>query len=442
MPLAAHAGIAASAGTSRVGERHEAAQRRRETVGTAHYDKSPKKGSAHVAALAAAQKAAEKEAEWRAGAAKRAEENKQMRMAQLAEVEAEDALRREQEAAMRREQEARAAKERAAAAQAQAEREAQAAAEAHRRAEEETRDRFVWGSDAPAAGGGTIRSARCAAAGGMAAGGGASSQPRLTSASHTLGASIENGNRLGQRPVVRQSRTYRQNESGNAMKAALGHDELAWETDALQGVFAGQGVYDAYADRVIGFSGAPPTASARGESSKCAAQRRPASARSAAKRAPRGGSRERRPASVERARAAAPSASLHANGGGTANGGFWVGGDEADAPSQAVDERAAFGTTFYGAAAIGLAAAAPRLDSPAARRAAAAAAPTAVPAAAPRLDSPAARRAVAPAGVTPAAAPPVRSAVMRMKELKGLLDEGFIEQHEYEVVRRGILEEL
>ena len=61
-----------------------------------------------------------------------------------------------------------------------------------------------------------------------------------------VGNSIENGNRLGERPVVRQSKLYRQNESGNAMKAALGHDELKWETDALQGVFAGrQGLYDA-----------------------------------------------------------------------------------------------------------------------------------------------------------------------------------------------------
>ena len=72
-----------------------------------------------------------------------------------------------------------------------------------------------------------------------------SSRRQLQGMSH-VGNSIENGNRLGERPVVRQSKLYRQNESGNAMKAALGHDELKWETDALQGVFAGrQGLYDA-----------------------------------------------------------------------------------------------------------------------------------------------------------------------------------------------------
>ena len=77
-------------------------------------------------------------------------------------------------------------------------------------------------------------------------------RPRLSSASHRPNASIENGNTLGQRPVVRQSKLYRQNESGNAMKAALGYDDTIWDTEALEGVFSGQGVYDAEHERIVG----------------------------------------------------------------------------------------------------------------------------------------------------------------------------------------------
>jgi hypothetical protein len=57
--------------------------------------------------------------------------------------------------------------------------------------------------------------------------------------------SIENGNRLGARPVVRQSKLYRHNESGNTMKNLLGHQDLAWNEEQQEGVFAGQSVYDA-----------------------------------------------------------------------------------------------------------------------------------------------------------------------------------------------------
>jgi len=59
------------------------------------------------------------------------------------------------------------------------------------------------------------------------------------------GQSIEVGNRLGSRPVVRQSQFYRANESGNQMKDVLGHSHLSWDTQQQQGVFAGQSVYDA-----------------------------------------------------------------------------------------------------------------------------------------------------------------------------------------------------
>lgn len=55
------------------------------------------------------------------------------------------------------------------------------------------------------------------------------------------GSSIETGNYLGtSRSVVRQSQRFRENESGNAMKALLGADHLAWDTKNKQGVFKGQ----------------------------------------------------------------------------------------------------------------------------------------------------------------------------------------------------------
>ena len=57
--------------------------------------------------------------------------------------------------------------------------------------------------------------------------------------------SIECNNKLGARPVVRQSKIYRQNESGNAMKSLFGQDHLAWDTSQLQGDFKGQSVFDA-----------------------------------------------------------------------------------------------------------------------------------------------------------------------------------------------------
>ena len=60
-----------------------------------------------------------------------------------------------------------------------------------------------------------------------------------------MGTGIENGNRLGTRPVVRQSKIYRTNESGNAMKDLLGQGHLSWDEEQQEGVFKGQAVYDA-----------------------------------------------------------------------------------------------------------------------------------------------------------------------------------------------------
>ena len=68
--------------------------------------------------------------------------------------------------------------------------------------------------------------------------------------------SIENGNRLGERPVVRQSKIYREHEGGNAMKSLLGQDHLAWDPNKQQGVFDGLAVYD-YASRTYTSDSSP-----------------------------------------------------------------------------------------------------------------------------------------------------------------------------------------
>lgn len=68
-------------------------------------------------------------------------------------------------------------------------------------------------------------------------------------------ASIENGNRLGARPVVRQSKFYREGNSGNAVKDLLGQGDLAWDLDQQQGAFSGQPMYDG---RQFGYMQAGP----------------------------------------------------------------------------------------------------------------------------------------------------------------------------------------
>jgi hypothetical protein len=75
---------------------------------------------------------------------------------------------------------------------------------------------------------------------------------------------MERGNQLGKdRSVVRQSKLFRQNESGNAMKGLLGQENLSWDTERKQGVFAGQQAYDA--------SGTAPQFDSRGQASPAAA---------------------------------------------------------------------------------------------------------------------------------------------------------------------------
>ena len=53
------------------------------------------------------------------------------------------------------------------------------------------------------------------------------------------------GNVLGPRPCVRQTQNYRKYESGNSMKAIMGHDQLMWDVDRRQGVGRRQGVLGA-----------------------------------------------------------------------------------------------------------------------------------------------------------------------------------------------------
>jgi len=57
-------------------------------------------------------------------------------------------------------------------------------------------------------------------------------------------------NKVAERPVVRQSKLYREKESGNAMKGIFGQENLQWNTEQQQGVFSGQGVFDAASQSV------------------------------------------------------------------------------------------------------------------------------------------------------------------------------------------------
>jgi hypothetical protein len=51
------------------------------------------------------------------------------------------------------------------------------------------------------------------------------------------------GNSLGDRPCVRQSKLYREHVGGNTMKEILGNGELKWDTNRVQGAYDGQRVH-------------------------------------------------------------------------------------------------------------------------------------------------------------------------------------------------------
>jgi len=52
------------------------------------------------------------------------------------------------------------------------------------------------------------------------------------------------GNTLGARACVRQSKLYRTHESGNAVKSILGQSNLCWRTDVKEGAYHGHDVFD------------------------------------------------------------------------------------------------------------------------------------------------------------------------------------------------------
>jgi len=76
-------------------------------------------------------------------------------------------------------------------------------------------------------------------------------------------------NVLGSKPCVRQSRLYRERESGNAMKEAMGFG-TKWDTDRLEGAYAGMNAYDANSPgrqgESRGYTGAHNTAAHHGRS--------------------------------------------------------------------------------------------------------------------------------------------------------------------------------
>ena len=61
---------------------------------------------------------------------------------------------------------------------------------------------------------------------------------------HNPGGSQNQGNSLGDRSSVRQSKLYRVHESGNVMKGLVGTPHLAWRVDQKEGAYSGQPVYD------------------------------------------------------------------------------------------------------------------------------------------------------------------------------------------------------
>eukprot|EP00906_Rhabdomonas_costata_P023142 RCo033315 len=80
---------------------------------------------------------------------------------------------------------------------------------------------------------------------------------------HSGDAECQNvGNMLGDRSCVRQSRYFRQYESGNQIKTLMGQEQLVWDTKRKQGAYNGQPVYDATAPRTTSRTRPPLTAAA------------------------------------------------------------------------------------------------------------------------------------------------------------------------------------
>jgi hypothetical protein len=140
--------------------------------------------------------------------------------------------------------------------------------------------------------------------------------------------SIERGNALGDRSSVRQSRLFRQYESGNNVKSLLGTDNLQWAVDQKEGAFAGHSVYDVASQDYMPVPSQPPVAVAAAE----------------APAAPRFGRRSANqpPAvSAEPAASAGPVAPAPARGAGGRSSMDWL----ADELWQAVGDRDVDGVT-------------------------------------------------------------------------------------------------
>jgi hypothetical protein len=52
------------------------------------------------------------------------------------------------------------------------------------------------------------------------------------------------GNIIGDRPCVRQSKLFREHDGGNAMKDLMGQGQLKWDTNKCEGAYSGNKVYD------------------------------------------------------------------------------------------------------------------------------------------------------------------------------------------------------
>mmetsp|Transcript_33244 Transcript_33244/g.43819 ORF Transcript_33244/g.43819 Transcript_33244/m.43819 type:complete len:186 (+) Transcript_33244:210-767(+) len=69
---------------------------------------------------------------------------------------------------------------------------------------------------------------------------------------HDSWAGTQNqGNKLGDRPCVRQSKLYRMQESGNNVKTILGSTNLCWDTNKVEGAYTGQQIYDHNEERMV-----------------------------------------------------------------------------------------------------------------------------------------------------------------------------------------------
>ena len=58
------------------------------------------------------------------------------------------------------------------------------------------------------------------------------------------GTTQNQGNQLGDRPCVRQSRLFREHDGGNTMKELMGQSQLKWDTRRTEGAYQGGRVYD------------------------------------------------------------------------------------------------------------------------------------------------------------------------------------------------------